>query len=155
VTLTAEGFDADGTSLGDVTDLATFTSSVATDVIAGNTVTFPTASPHTLTATVGTATGSVLIEVTPAAVPTPDPTAPPVDGGATPAPPVAGDPAAQPPVLIGGSGLPVTGAAGMIPLGTAAAVLLLAGAAFMMLRRRQRLAAASTAADGSSSSEEV
>ena len=155
VTLTAEGFDADGASLGDVTDLATFTSSVATDVIAGNTVTFPTASPHTLTATVGTATGSVLIEVTPAAVPTPDPTAPPVDGGATPAPPVTGDPAGQPPVLIGGSGLPVTGAAGMIPLGTAAAVLLLAGAAFMMLRRRQRLAAASTTADGPSSSEEV
>ncbi|WP_447950288.1 InlB B-repeat-containing protein [Microbacterium aurum] len=40
ITLTVEGFDADGTSLGDITSQAQFTSSVDTDVIDGNTVRF-------------------------------------------------------------------------------------------------------------------
>ncbi len=64
VTLTAEGFDEYGNSLGDLTGQVTFTSDVATDVVDGNQITFPTASPHTITGTTGEgATGTVLIEV--------------------------------------------------------------------------------------------
>ena len=52
----------------DVTSYATFTSDVATDVIAGNGVTFPHASPHTITATYGAVSTQLLIQVTPTAV---------------------------------------------------------------------------------------
>ena len=51
---------------------AVLTSSVASDVIDGLTVRFPHASPHVITATLGSATTSVTIEVRPAASPTPD-----------------------------------------------------------------------------------
>jgi len=45
------------------------TSSVATDVIVGHTVTFPTASPHVITATLGGLSTSLTFQVTAAAVP--------------------------------------------------------------------------------------
>ena len=60
------------------------TSDVATDIIDGLTITFPTASPHTITATLGLASASVTIEVIPTAVPEePEPTPTPTP---TPAP---------------------------------------------------------------------
>ncbi|SKB06761.1 hypothetical protein [Aeromicrobium choanae] len=64
VAMTVTGTDRFGNDLGDVTSDVTFTSSVATDVIDGHRITFPHASPHTITAT--HANGSVstlLIEV--------------------------------------------------------------------------------------------
>ena len=51
ITITATGKDADGASTGDVSDDLSLTSSVASDTIDGNTVTFNHASPHTITAT--------------------------------------------------------------------------------------------------------
>lgn len=51
ITFTVEGSNAVGASLGDVTGDVVFTSNVVTDVVVGNQVTFPTASPHTITAT--------------------------------------------------------------------------------------------------------
>src|SRR5690606_16449264 len=51
ITLTAMATDRFGNDLGDVSGDVTFTSSVATDVISGNRITFPHASPHTITAT--------------------------------------------------------------------------------------------------------
>ncbi|UOE43330.1 InlB B-repeat-containing protein [Agromyces larvae] len=65
VTLTVEGFDANGDSLGDVTSATRFTSSVASDIIDGARVTFPSASPHRITGTVGDASDSVVIQVMP------------------------------------------------------------------------------------------
>jgi len=69
VTLTAIARDNSGNPI-DVTSLATFTSSVATDVISGNVVAFPHASPHTITASYAplaggpaVAAGSIMIEV--------------------------------------------------------------------------------------------
>lgn len=53
--------------IGDVTDDVAVESDVETDVVVGNTVTFPTASPHTLTFTLEQLTDSVVIEVIPAA----------------------------------------------------------------------------------------
>ena len=50
LTFTVVAVDQYGDELGDITDDVVITSSVATDVIDGNTVTFPTASPHTITA---------------------------------------------------------------------------------------------------------
>lgn len=48
ITLTAEGFNALGESVGDVTADMEFASDVSTDVVDGATITFPTASPHTI-----------------------------------------------------------------------------------------------------------
>lgn len=73
ITITATGKDADGVSTGDVSDELEVKSSVETDTIDGNTVTFNHASPHTITAThvpTGT-TASVLVEVSPLAAETP------------------------------------------------------------------------------------
>lgn len=73
ITITASGKDANGRSTGDVSDDLSLTSSVDTDTIEGNTVTFDHASPHTITAThvpTGT-TASITIEVSPLAVETP------------------------------------------------------------------------------------
>jgi LPXTG-motif cell wall-anchored protein len=61
LTFTVTGEDAYGNSAE--TSAAVLSSSVATDVIDGRTVTFPHASPHTITATLGEVTASVLIEV--------------------------------------------------------------------------------------------
>ncbi|WP_448811272.1 hypothetical protein [Agromyces bauzanensis] len=48
---------------------ALLTSSVATDVVSGHKVTFPTASPHTITATLGELTASVTVQVLASAAP--------------------------------------------------------------------------------------
>jgi uncharacterized repeat protein (TIGR02543 family)/LPXTG-motif cell wall-anchored protein len=50
ITLTTTGADAWGNSLGDVTAQSTFTSSMKSDTVRGNKVTFHHASPHVLTA---------------------------------------------------------------------------------------------------------
>jgi uncharacterized repeat protein (TIGR02543 family)/LPXTG-motif cell wall-anchored protein len=50
ITLTTTGADAWGNSLGDVTSQTTFTSSVKSDTVRGDRVTFHHASPHVLTA---------------------------------------------------------------------------------------------------------
>ena len=62
ITLSISGADAYGNVI-DLTSQAVFTSDWAVDVIAGNTVTFPHASPHVITATVGSLTGTTTIEV--------------------------------------------------------------------------------------------
>ncbi|HEX4058103.1 MAG TPA: InlB B-repeat-containing protein [Galbitalea sp.] len=68
ITLTVVASDADA-NMWDVTNSAVITSDFASDVIVGNQVTFPHASPHLLTATFDGATGTVLINVIPAASP--------------------------------------------------------------------------------------
>jgi X-Pro dipeptidyl-peptidase len=118
ITFEVEGFDASGESLGDVTDAVTLTSSVPTDVIAGNAVTFPYASPHTITATLRDITASVTIEVVPA--PTPAPTTP-----AAPAA-VSGDPLADT-----GVSTPI------VPLAALALLLAAGGIALIAIRRRR------------------
>ncbi|WAB84375.1 hypothetical protein OVN20_02025 [Microcella daejeonensis] len=127
VTLQVGATDAFGNPIvvdpGDVT----VTSSVPTDVIDGLTVTFPTASPHVLTVTVGAVSAPVTIEVEAAPVLPVAPVAP----GAPAAPAAdAAAPVIEPP-------LPATGSAG--DLGGAllwAVVLLVAGAAVGLLRTR-------------------
>ncbi|MTB89330.1 hypothetical protein GGQ26_13300 [Aeromicrobium sp. zg-629] len=75
IVVTVTGTDRFGNALGDVTDDVTFTSSVPTDVIAGNRITFPHASPHTITAThTDGATSTLLIEVEPLPVAVDEPT---------------------------------------------------------------------------------
>lgn len=64
-TITLAVTATDGIDTWDVTPSASFTSDVTSDVIQGDTVTFPHASPHTITATVGALSASVLIQVTP------------------------------------------------------------------------------------------
>ena len=64
ITVTASVLDHEGQPLADVSSRLTLTSSVATDIISGNTVTFPTASPHTITASFGGHTASFTVEVT-------------------------------------------------------------------------------------------
>jgi hypothetical protein len=77
ITITAMGQDADGRSTGDVSDDLTLESSVESDTVDGNTVTFNHASPHTITATyvdpddeTNTATASITVEVAPLAADT-------------------------------------------------------------------------------------
>lgn len=68
VTASVTGTDAWGNPLGDLTDLATLTSDHASDVIGpGPVIRFPTASPHVITAIIGTVTHSVAVTVVPAA----------------------------------------------------------------------------------------
>jgi len=115
ITLVVNAFDADGQPLGDVSDIATVTSSVASDVIVGTRVTFPHASPHLLTAVVGSAQASITVEVTPAAV-------------------------AAVPAAVGGpgpGGLAATGFEPLVPV-TAMLVLLVLGAAALLVSRRRR-----------------
>jgi hypothetical protein len=66
ITVTTEATDAHGNTW-DATADAVITSSMASDVIVGDQVTFPHASPHRLTATVGAASGSTVVQVTAAA----------------------------------------------------------------------------------------
>lgn len=68
ITVDATGVDDYGNSLGDLSALISLSSDVATDVIDGNEVTFPHASPHTITATYGDASESFVVDVIPAAV---------------------------------------------------------------------------------------
>ena len=86
------------------------TSSVSTDVVDGLTVTFPTASPHVITATLGDVSTSLTVHVTPTPAPTPTP---------------------QP----GPAGLSTTGTDLLPPL-VAGLLLLLAGAGLVWRRRR-------------------
>ncbi|WP_430868229.1 beta strand repeat-containing protein [Demequina aurantiaca] len=65
LTFDVTGVNNNGDPL-DTTDVV-LTSSVATDEVDGLTVTFPHASPHTITATLGGVTTSVTVEVNPAA----------------------------------------------------------------------------------------
>jgi len=68
VDLTVAAFGADGAALGDVTDLVTVTSSRATDVVDGASLTLPAyAGEHVLTAKLGAATGTTTITVRPGA----------------------------------------------------------------------------------------
>lgn len=68
VTLEVVGTDEFGNEIFIFPDDIVVTSSVPTDVIDGLTVTFPTASPHVLTVTVGELSAQVTVEVEPAAV---------------------------------------------------------------------------------------
>ncbi|MDH6181498.1 X-Pro dipeptidyl-peptidase [Microbacteriaceae bacterium SG_E_30_P1] len=119
VTVSVEGFGPDSESIGDVTELVTLTSSVATDVIDGDTITFPTASAHTITATLGEVRASVVIDVTVEAA------QPPASEDAPPA------------------GLAFTGATPLLAAGLIAALMALAGAALLIARRRAQAGAAS------------
>ncbi len=67
ITFSVRGRDAYGNPTGDLTDDVTLTSDVTTDVIVGETVTFPHASPHTLTAEYDQMIAQLVIEVVPAA----------------------------------------------------------------------------------------
>ncbi|WP_157127341.1 beta strand repeat-containing protein [Cnuibacter physcomitrellae] len=100
------------------TSAAVLTSSVDSDVISGTTVTFPHASPHTITATLGALTATVIIEVIPAAVP---------------APAVPSSPSAS------AAGLADTGLDGGTAgtAGAAALALVLAGAVLLLTRRHR------------------
>lgn len=100
----------------------TITSDVATDVVDGLTVTFPTASPHVITARVGDVTASVTIEVRGEKM------SPEAPGSETPQPGTAEATAAR---------LTETGGGSLAPLAALAPVLLFAGVA-LVLRRRAR-----------------
>jgi len=127
ITLTATGTDAADNPLGNLTPEVTFSSDVATDQIDGNQVTFPTASPHVITAVHADTgvTASLTIDVASAAdepAPTPDESddRPPIDR----APGNAGT-------------LPDTGAPEILrPL--AAALALLLGGGYLLSRARTR-----------------
>jgi hypothetical protein len=67
VTVTVSGFDQYGNPITGLESLVTLSSDYASDVISGNTITFPHASPHVITATLGSASATLLIQVTPAA----------------------------------------------------------------------------------------
>lgn len=70
LTFTATAADEFGNPVD--TSSVVLTSSVASDVVSGLSVTFPTASTHVITATLGEATTTAEIEVTPAPAPKPD-----------------------------------------------------------------------------------
>jgi hypothetical protein len=72
ITLDVTGTDEFGNTVPINPSSVVITSDVATDIINGLTVTFPTASPHTLTVTVGELSEQIVIEVEAAAV-VPDP----------------------------------------------------------------------------------
>lgn len=134
LTITATGQDADGRSTGDVSDELTLKSSVASDTIEGNTVTFNHASPHTITAThvpTGT-TAQVTVEVTPLAVDSPDPddSDDPV-GGST-----GGGPAGSGTTPVAAD-LPDTGSTLSLWYVALSAALVAAGAGLLLLVRRR------------------
>ena len=88
VTFTVTGEDEHGNPAD--TSGAVLSSSVATDVVDGLTVTFPTASPHVITATLGGLTASVTIEVVPPATTTTSSTTPTTSPTVTPVLPATG-----------------------------------------------------------------
>lgn len=120
LTFTATGESAGGYDLGDVTDEIALASDVATDVVDGDQVTFPTASPHVITAThVPTGvTGSATVEVVP-------------PGATPPTTPTTVSPAAS----STGGGLPSTGGPGLGLL--LAGVGGLASGGVLLARRRR------------------
>jgi X-Pro dipeptidyl-peptidase len=117
ITFVVNGFDDTGAPLGDVTSFATVESSITSDEITndpvtGGTITFVHASPHLITASLGTAVITVSVWVEPAAV-----VVPAADGA-----------------------LGATGAEVPLPLLAGGALLLLLGAALTIaavLRRRK------------------
>ena len=117
ITFVVNGFDDTGAPLGDVTSFATVESSITSDEITndpvtGGTITFVHASPHLITASLGTAVITVSVWVEPAAI-----VVPAADGA-----------------------LGATGAEVPMPLLAGGALLLLLGAALTiaaMLRRRK------------------
>jgi uncharacterized repeat protein (TIGR02543 family) len=114
ITVAVTAFDADGHPLGDVTDLVSLESSVGSDVITGNAITFVHASPHVITARLGTVSASVSVAVQPTASGT----------GGTGA---------------GPTGLALSGTDVAVPAALAlAALLAAAGAALVVARRRLR-----------------
>lgn len=72
ISLTVLGYDAYDNFADNLTGEAVLTSDVATDVIVGNEITFPHASPHTITATARGVSESVVITVTPLRAGLPD-----------------------------------------------------------------------------------
>ena len=122
LTFTAVAYDADGDEIGDITDEVEFESSVATDVIDGNVVTFPTASPHTITARhlpTGL-TSQVTVEVVAGSVPAVLP------------------PSAAPVTASPSTTLPLTGSTSDLGGWMGAALLLmLLGASLVVIRRRR------------------
>jgi X-Pro dipeptidyl-peptidase len=106
ITVGVTAVDEFGNRIGDVTDEVTLSSNYSVDVIEGNTVTFPHASSHIITATLGALTSTVTVEVsepvvliTPTATPTPTATATPA-GTPTSALPVTGTDSAR--ILVSG-----------------------------------------------------
>jgi uncharacterized repeat protein (TIGR02543 family) len=65
VTFTTSGADVFGNSLGNASSEATLSSSYAVDQISGNSITFPHASTHVITSSLGGATATVDITVDP------------------------------------------------------------------------------------------
>ncbi|GAA2175577.1 hypothetical protein GCM10009846_26030 [Agrococcus versicolor] len=118
-------------------------SSDPTDVIVGSSVTFVTAGPRTLSATVGDVIATVVVQVASTPIVTPpvvDPpvVAPPVATPPVVAPPVAAAPIAAPPVVAPaptGSRLPTTGSDATLAL-VALALLLMAAGTIARARRR-------------------
>ncbi|RLP73711.1 hypothetical protein D9V32_14405 [Mycetocola tolaasinivorans] len=93
ITVTALGHDDFGNVIADYSDRVTLTSSVDTDIIEGNRVTFRHASPHVITATLDGVSTSILVEVTPVIIDggTPSPTP-----SVIPSPSVSPSPTATP-----------------------------------------------------------
>jgi YVTN family beta-propeller protein len=81
ITLAVLAHDAFG-NVWDVSSTAVITSSVSSDIIVGNQITFTHASPHTLSATLGSLQSSVLLQVTPRTLVLP------TTGGTIPLPPI-------------------------------------------------------------------
>lgn len=68
VTITISGLDEWGNPISGIESFATITSSVPTDIITGNSISFPHASPHVITATLNGTSATLLIEVRAAAL---------------------------------------------------------------------------------------
>lgn len=120
VAITASGVDQFGNPTGDVTAQTTFTSGVATDIVDGNEITFPSASVHTITATHdGGAVATIDITVSADPVISPE------------SPPTPGSPGSQ------AGGLPTTGAEPVIWL-VGAALLVAGGLALRAVRHPRR-----------------
>src|SRR5690606_12654010 len=100
IAVAVQALDNQGHLLDDVTAVSTITSSVASDVVDGNPVTFVDASPHTLTATITGVPGlvaSVTVEVTPTAIaPTESPETPEAITDGTPSAPALATAGASP-----------------------------------------------------------
>lgn len=138
VTFSAEGFNVLGDSVGDVTADVEFSSDVATDQVDGATITFPTASPHTINALhlpTEVRAEPVVIEVVPAAIDDEDDVPVVPDSPAEPDIPAAPVVAAAPPV----AELAETGWAENGGLLAIAAVLSAAGG--LLTARHRRLSA--------------